>query len=366
MFSKKLLESEVSRHITLGKNALYDLPEILTNLRTGKKNLIITQDSRYLTDEYLPEISQRLEQADFKIESIVVKKPREDLDQYLETIKDFSPKNLILLGDATTIDYGKFLLKTVDQNQRESIEWISIPSTPESDSVCSPFIFLDQNDQGEQFLGQVSTPLAVVADTSLITQAPEKLLSAGIGDLLSRQTSIWDWKLANRLRGEPISDFVVAVSSETIDILKRQLQGMASEHEEATPVIMKALLIAGFLTGFAADLRSCYGSEHMFAQALDAQEPGKSSHGERVGLGTIMMASIQGQDWRKIKESLDQFNLPTTASNVSYKTSSIIKALINAVDFPKGQQFYTILGPGLTEEAAWTLAYRTGIIGERL
>jgi glycerol-1-phosphate dehydrogenase [NAD(P)+] len=360
-----LLESEVSRHITLGKQVLQDLSKTLEFLRIGKKILFIIQDSK-VTNEYFVEINKKIAQHNYDIETFWMKSQKRDVSSYINTFNKISPNTVILFGDTGYIDYGKYILSNIQHQKQNSIDWLSIPTTPESDSVCSPFIFLDLDGTGEKYLGQISPPLAIIADTEVLSECPQRLLLAGISDLLSRQTSIWDWKLANRLRGESISDFVVAVSNETIDILTRQLQGISPDHEEAIPIVMKALLIAGFLSGFAADVRACYGSEHMFAQALDMQEPGKASHGERVALGTIMMASLQGQDWRSIKKSMDQFNILTSASKLDFKSTSIVKALINAINFPQGEQLYTILGPGLTEEAAWPLAYRTGVIGDRL
>jgi glycerol dehydrogenase-like iron-containing ADH family enzyme len=133
---------------------------------------------------------------------------------------------------------------------------------------------------------------------------------------------------------------------------------------------MKGLIIRGFLSSFSNNIRASFGSEHMFSQALDHIVPGQTLRGERVALGTIMMASLQGQEWRVIRDFYKSAGVAVTAEELNLKNSSIIKALRNAVQFSKSlsgeTEFYTILGnEGLTEDAALRLTYRTGIIGNR-
>ena len=46
--------------------------------------------------------------------------------------------------------------------------------------------------------------------------------------------------------------------------------------------------------------RPASGSEHMFSHALDKIAPNIGLHGQKCGIGSIMMAKLQGQDWKKI------------------------------------------------------------------
>ena len=45
---------------------------------------------------------------------------------------------------------------------------------------------------------QAIPPIAVVADTEIISKAPRRLLGAGVGDIISNQTAVLDWKLAGQ------------------------------------------------------------------------------------------------------------------------------------------------------------------------
>lgn len=368
VFSRKLVESDVPQHISLGNGTINDLPAIIKDSLHIKNNLVFIVQKDAPENLYINENITKLSNANYNVHILEVTENITDILSYVNDIEVFQPNLIIAYGNARTIDQTKLILlkylEITNKKSQSNLDWVSIPTTPEHDGIVSPFIFLDVNGKGEEFLGQIAPPVAIIADTRIIAKASLRYLSSGIGDLYGRLTSVWDWKHANRLRGEPISDFAIIISSENIDILARQLHGIQPSHE-TIPIVMKAMIIAGFLAGFAGDVRSVYGSEHMFAQALDALEPGKALHGERVALGAIMMASLQDQDWKSLRKYLLDANLPVTAETLGYKMSSIIKALTSAVKYPVGHQLYTILGPGLTEEAAIALAYKTGVIGNR-
>ena len=50
-------------------------------------------------------------------------------------------------------------------------------------------------------------------------------------------------------------------------------------------------------------------------------------HGEKCGIGSIMMAKLQGQDWKKIAKTLKDVGAPTTAKQIGLNPDEIIKAL---------------------------------------
>ena len=351
----------------MGNGAIDDLPETLDHLHFMQADLLVIADGeREVSDFGLERILQKLESSGTNIQCWYVPPSFSSLNALIEDMRTVGPQAVIAFGNARTIDAAKYIMLKYSLESGTQPEWISVPTSPDADSVSSPFIFLDYDGKGEKFLGKISTPVAIIGDTAILARAPERQLVAGIGDLLSRQTSIWDWKYANRVRNEPISEFGTIISDASIGILLNKLRGLTLANMEAITVLTKAIIIAGFLAGFADDLRSCYGSQHMFAQALDRLEPGKALHGERVALGTLMMANLQGQDWRAFRETLQQYKLPTQSIGLGYKTSSVIKALMQASNYPSGGTelgLFTILGPGLTEEAAWSLAVKTGVLG---
>jgi glycerol-1-phosphate dehydrogenase [NAD(P)+] len=94
---------------------------------------------------------------------------------------------------------------------------------------------------------------------------------------------------------------------------------------------------------------------------LDKIAPGKGLHGEKCGIGSIMMAKLQNQDWKKIVKTLNEVGAPTTAKQIGLKESEIIEALMMAQDLRPER--YTILKEiEMTEQKAMNLAKRTKVI----
>jgi len=110
----------------------------------------------------------------------------------------------------------------------------------------------------------------------------------------------------------------------------------------------------------AGSSRPASGSEHMFSHALDIVAEKPALHGEQCGVGTIMMMSLHGGDWKRIREVLKCIGAPVTAEELGVDRDEIIEALLMAHRIRPER--YTILGSGLTKGAAIKLAKKTGII----
>ena len=126
-------------------------------------------------------------------------------------------------------------------------------------------------------------------------------------------------------------------------------------------MIVEALISAGVASCIAGSSRPCSGAEHLFSHALDKISPGKGLHGEKCGIGSIMMAKLQGQDWKKITKALKDVGAPTTAKQIGLKESEVIDALVIAQDLRPER--YTILKEfEMTERRALNLAKSTKVI----
>ena len=99
----------------------------------------------------------------------------------------------------------------------------------------------------------------------------------------------------------------------------------------------------------------------MFSHALDKLAPGVGLHGEKCGIGAIMIGKLQGQDWKKIAKTLKNVGAPTTAKKIGLKPKVLAKALTIAQGLRPER--YTILKQvNMTEEKALELAKSTNVI----
>jgi len=358
MPSSEILESVVPRSIIIGESILEKIPSVVKNLRIPPKVVIFTgPKTRKIAGE---EVYDILTSKGIDSELILVE------DSSLESaiaVKDqcfpYNPNVLIGVGGGKVIDVTKFCLLGGSKKQ----EMISVPTSTPHDGIASPYIFL--KNPTETYIGECRPPIAVIADIKKILQHPNltRYLTAGIGDTVGKITAIWDWRHAWRIKSERFSRFVGGVLENSESLLRNQVSEALKDLNHAIQVVLKALLIAGVLMGTSNDIRVGYGSEHMFSAALDAEIPNSNIlHGERIALGSIMIARLQGQDDYRIKELLENAGCPTSIDDLEEEIppEAIVQALTKA---HKVNSMYTILGTtGLTESAASNLARNTGVI----
>ena len=257
------------------------------------------------------------------------------------------------VGGGKVIDVAK-MASTINH-----IPLISVPTTAAHDGMASPRASI-KNDKGTVSL-KANAPFALIADTTIISQAPYRFTAAGFSDIISNLTAVEDWKLAYKLINEPFSDSAAALSVMTAKLLIDEADNIHPNNENSASVVVKGLISSGMAISIAGNSRPASGSEHKFSHALDMIAPKPALHGEQCGVGTIMMMYLQGGDWQNIKSVLEKVNAPTTAKELGIDEEYIIEALIQAHNIRKER--YTILGDrGLTREAAENIALKTHVI----
>ncbi|MFM7795588.1 MAG: iron-containing alcohol dehydrogenase, partial [Candidatus Nitrosotenuis sp.] len=171
-------------------------------------------------------------------------------------------------------------------------------------------------------------------------------------------TAVKDWELGRDKTGEYYGRYSSNLASMSAKIL---LEATEKKKQPDVRDIVEALISAGVASCIAGSSRPCSGSEHLFSHALDKIAPGVGLHGEKCGIGAIMMAKLQGQDWKKIKNTLKNNGAPTTAKQVGIRKEMLAKALIMAQSLRPER--YTILKQvNMTETKALELAKNTGVI----
>jgi len=134
-----------------------------------------------------------------------------------------------------------------------------------------------------------------------------------------------------------------------------------SREEEGLRVLLEALISCGVSMSIAGSSRPCSGSEHLFSHALDMIKPNHAMHGEKCGVGTIMMAYLHKADWKRIKKTLGMLGAPSNADELGVEKEDVIMALeMSSTIRPER---YTILNKlNLKREDYERLAKTTSVI----
>ena len=258
---------------------------------------------------------------------------------------------IVGIGGGRSVDTAKMIAYNLDK------PFVSVPTAASHDGMASPFVSI-VGDKPHSIVA--SAPLGVFVDIDIIRKAPPKLLASGCGDLIANIIAVKDWRLGHEKTGEYYGRYSADLALMSAKIVMENSSYYAKNGLDVR-IIVEALISAGVASCIAGSSRPCSGAEHLFSHALDKIAPGKGLHGEKCGIGSIMMAKLQGQDWKKIVTTLKNVGAPTTAKQIGLNEEQVIDALMIAQDLRPER--YTILKETeMTERKAKNLAKSTKVI----
>ena len=255
------------------------------------------------------------------------------------------------IGGGRSVDTAKMIAFNLDK------PFVSVPTAASHDGMASPFVSII-GDKPHSIVA--SAPLGVFVDIDIIRKAPPKLLASGCGDLIANIIAVKDWRLGHEKTGEYYGRYSADLALMSAKIVMENSSYYAKNGLDVR-IIVEALISAGVASCIAGSSRPCSGAEHLFSHALDKIAPKKGLHGEKCGIGSIMMAKLQGQDWKKIVKTLKDVGAPTSAKQIGLKSEEIVTALMIAQELRPER--YTILKEiEMTEKKALNLAKVTNVI----
>ena len=269
-------------------------------------------------------------------------------------IGDKLPDFVIGFGGGRSVDIAKMTAFRIGR------PFLSVPTSASHDGVSSPFVSIRGTNKPHSI--KANTPLGVVADTRLMLEAPSRLLAGGCGDLVAKITAVKDWELARDERGEYFGSYAANLACMSATIILGESEKLNRKSQFSIRTIVEALISAGVAACIAGRSRPCSGAEHLFSHAVEYVAGSNFGlHGERVGLGTIMMAKLHGLNWTKIAETLENVGAPTKAKQIGLSEEHVVRALIVAQSLRPDR--YTILSKvKLDKKSAFELAKSVGVI----
>ncbi|NIP66603.1 NAD(P)-dependent glycerol-1-phosphate dehydrogenase [Candidatus Bathyarchaeota archaeon] len=343
---------QLPREVIVGDKTLELVWDICRKLGFSNSALVVTgPNTRKIAGE---RIVDQLCDAGVETEYITVSSSTMwDVRAVEEKIRELTPQVVLGIGGGTKIDVAKL------SSARRDLPFISIPTTASHDGIASPVASV--KGQNKPYSITAQSPMAIIADTLVIVQASHRLVASGCGDVVSKFTSVNDWKLAHKVKGEYYGDYAASLALMSARLVVRNAEDIKPEREEGVRVLLEALISCGVAMSIAGSSRPCSGSEHLFSHALDVIAPDGAMHGEQCGVGAIMMAYLHGLDWKQIKTTLQKVGAPTTAEELGIAPESVIKALVEAQSIRPER--YTILEKEkLDYESAEELTRATGVV----
>jgi len=313
--------AEIPYYVEVGEGVLDKVEVFVSKLEAERVVLLCGKTSYSLAGRFVEEKIPVLE-------SHTLTNPQQEVRKLIARLSYGDADCIVAVGGGRIIDSGKILASELN------VPLVTVPTTASHDGMASPVASFRN---GEVFSVFTKPPSAVIADTSVISGCPPRLIRAGFGDLISNITAVKDWKLAKEIDPTNYSEIAASIAAMPAEMALEKLPGLNE--------LVRGLIMSGVAMSIAGSSRPASGAEHKFSHSLDMLGIGNALHGEQVGIGTIIMEYFHerayGGDWAKVKEAMEKFGCVVRLRDVGISKEDAVRALMNAKKIRPSR--YTIL-----------------------
>lgn len=207
------------------------------------------------------------------------------------------------LGGGQAVDVAKFFA------WRRRLPLFQVPTAM---TVNAPFGHRAglRRDGIVRYLGW-AVPEAVYVDIDVVQSAPRRINRAGIGDIVCYHTAHFDWRLAQdagRIEPRwPYDGALVAAARERLESVLAHLDDIRAVNESGIRALMLAHRWGGATFQDSGwNPRHIEGMEHFFFYNLERLTGRHFIHGQPVGLGCFIGATLQQNEPEKVLGALMQ------------------------------------------------------------
>ena len=247
---------------------------------------------------------------------------------------------IVAVGGGVAVDFAKYA------GFLTQLPVVAVPTAISNDGFASPGASL--TIAGKRASCKATIPYGVVIDTTVIQGSPARFNYSGIGDLLSKYSAIADWKLAYHTTGEPVNDFSVMISMQSVTNLVNHPVKSVTDLD-FLQLTAGALVMSGVAMEVCGSSRPASGSEHLISHAYDRLAEHPSQHGLQVGVATLGTLWLQqNPNLEIVRRVLDETGFTAYLGEHPLERSSFLAAIAAAPAIRPG--YHTVLStPGAVE-----------------
>lgn len=233
-------------------------------------------------------------------------------------------------GGGASLDVAKLIARG------SGLNWISIPTAASHDGIASEVASVSHD--GYKYSERCKGPLAVIADTSIISKAPPRLKLAGLGDIICKTASLGEWKLAHEVKDEPFD-------KDVYEIVENALSSVLED--DGLETLIRAEIDAGRAMSVFGSSRPCSGTEHAISHAMDRSHP--DLHGLQVAFATpiclfyLEQVGYSDISLDRIQEFMIEHNMPISFDHMGTTLPTFLDDVHHALKIMKKRDRYSIL-----------------------
>ncbi len=225
---------------------------------------------------------------------------------------------IVGIGGGMVVDNAKWVA------WRRGIPYYPVPSSVSVDAFVTNTIAVREASR-VVYHGFV-VPEAVIVDPTFIATAPQRFNRAGVGDLLSIHTALWDWEHGVAHGGAPFLGDVARRSARILDRVDELATEIGQTTLEALTFVAQAYAEVNGLTIDAGHSQPEEGSEHFLAYAIEEETGMSFVHGEIVGLGVVVMATLQANRPERARSILARCQVDWQPRHLGITHAAFIRA----------------------------------------
>ncbi len=306
------------RFLKIGQGVVNTLPEAITSLGFHKPFVVCDPNTKRVAWD---QVRTALE--DMQIPYTLFTfggdvEPDEHAIGSLAMAFDRSCDVIVAVGSGVINDCCKVLAHTLGMPS------MVVGTAPSMDGYASNSSSMIQNRVKVSLYN--ACPIAIIADTAIMAQAPMRMLWAGLGDMLAKYVSICEWRISHLVIDEYYCENIAGLVRSSLKRIVDSVDGLMIRDPDAVGAVVEGLILSGISMAFAQISRPASGLEHYFSHlwemmALDRNLP-YELHGIQVGVGTRLTFALYEHiktlhPSRDVaKDFIDHFDEPSWEANL--------------------------------------------------
>ncbi len=277
--------------VLYGRGALAALPQLLADYGARRVFLLADRNTERVGGEAVRAALTRagVEARQFVFEEDAVE-PDERAVGAAVMHFDTSCDLIIGIGSGVINDIGK-LLSTLTARP-----YFIVATAPSMDGYASATSSMARD--GLKVSLKSRCPDVILGDTALLATAPDRMLFAGLGDMLAKYVSICEWRIAHTVLGEPYCEEIADLVRRSLAACGENADGLLRREDAAIEAVFAGLVRSGIAMSYAGVSRPASGGEHYMSHIWDMRGLAFGTpvalHGTQCAIATL--ATIKGYE----------------------------------------------------------------------